>query len=240
MTCDRYREMLELYALGTLESVEANAVAEHLGTGCPACRQALRRALDLNVLVARDVPLVEPPARLRRRIGDSIAPIPAAKSTWFAWALALAALLALAIGLGLQFRLQRAQAEMAQGQSADSARLSSALQILGAAGTKAVSFTDATRPELHGAVYIHRKLGLALIIDRLPTAPSGWKYESWVVPKSGAPRPVEPFHPDSGGRAVSVVPGPVEVTEVTGLAVSMEPENSLPKKPTTLIFEARL
>ena len=55
--------------------------------------------------------------------------------------------------------------------------------IIGAPSTREVSFTDPKVERFHGAVYIHQRLGLALIIDRLPSAPDGWKYESWVVPK---------------------------------------------------------
>lgn len=240
MNCDQFRENVELYALGALESSEANGFAEHLSQGCVDCEEALRRALDLNAQIARNVPLVDPPARLRHRIQKAIAPSPVAGRQWWSWAVAAAALLALAIGLGQQMRMRQRDAALLQNQSADQARLASALEILGAPGTREVSFTDAKQPQLHAAVYIHQKLGLALIIDRLPTAPAGWKYESWVMPKSGAPEPVEPFNPDSGGRAVSVLPGPVEVARLDSIAVSMEPQNSSPTKPTTLVFKARI
>lgn len=240
MTCQQCLDLLELYALGALESSEGNEVSEHLATGCTLCREALRQALDFNMLVARNVPLVNPPARLRQRIRDSVPSQAAPRRLWLTWALAAAALLAIIIGLTSQIQHERAAAVIARTQTADRDRLSSALQILGAPGTTAVAFTDPKSPELHGAIYIHQKLGLALIIDHLPTAPAGWKYESWIVPKTGAPQPVEPFHPDSGGRAVSVVPGPVEVAHLDGIAVSMEPLQSHPVKPTTLVFEARL
>ena len=241
MICDQFRENVELYALGALESSEASALSEHLATGCPSCQDALRHALHQNLLVSRTVPLVDPPARLRLRIKDSIAPASAPRRGWLPWAMAaLAALLAVAVGLAIQTRFRHVEAEFAQSQSAERTRLLNTLQIVRAPGTREVSVIDPKRPQLHGALYIHQKLGLALIVDSLPSAPAGWKYESWLVPRAGAPRPVEPFHPDISGHAVSLVPGPVDVADLAAVAVSMEPLNSRPTKPTTLVFATKI
>lgn len=237
MTCDQVRDDLELYALGALETEPANALAEHLAAGCISCNEALRRAMEQNRLVSSAVPLVDPPARLRRRVHDAISPVAAPQRQWLPWAIAVAALLALAAGFTLQNRSRQSATVIAQ---ADQARVSTMLQILGAPGTQEVPFTDPKVPGLHGAIYVHQKLGLAVVIDRLPNAPTGWKYQSWVVPKAGAPQPVEPFHPDSSGRALSLVPGPVDVATIGAVAVSMEPENSQPTKPTTLVFAAKI
>lgn len=240
MICDQIQDSLELYALCALEGGEAHLIEEHLATGCPSCSAALKRALDQNALVSSNVPLVEPPSRLRRRLGLAIQPSVAGNRQWLPWGLlAAAALLALVMGIGLQSRLHR-QTEISRIESSERARLFRTLQIVRAPGTREVSFTDIKDPQLHGAVYVHQKLGLALVIDRLPDAPAGWKYESWLVPKNGNARPVESFYPDSSGRAVSVVPGPINVAEVASLAVSMEPLNSRPTKPTTLVFAAKV
>lgn len=232
MNCERFRDDLELYALGALEREPANALAEHLATGCPICHEALRRALEQSRLVSSTVPLVDPTARLRRRLHEAIAPVGATRWRWLPWAVAAAAVLLLVVSLRQQFR-------SSSSESAAQARFSTMLQILGAPGTRNVAFTDPKAPALHGTVYIHQKLGAALVINRLPNAPTGWKYESWLVPKFGAPRPVESFQPDSSGRALSLVPGPLDLADTGAIAVSMEPENSRPVKPTTLVFVAR-
>ena len=242
MSCDQMQENLELYALGALENDESNALREHLATGCASCARALQRALDLNLQISRNVPLVDPPSTLQSRIRESIAPSPAAprRQNWLPWALAAAAVLALAVGLTLQTRLHTIPTPSAPTPSPEQATLSSALEILHAPGTREVSFNDPKRPQLRGALYVHQKLGLALIIDQLPIAPAGWKYESWIVPKTGAPQPVEPFQPDHAGRAVSVVPGPVQVAALSGVAVSMEPLDAHPTKPTHLVFQTTI
>lgn len=233
MNCEQFRDDLELYALGALENQPAAALAEHLATGCALCHERLRQALEQSRLVSATVPLIEPPARLRRRLREAIAPAPLKQRLWLPWAVAAAAVLLLALAWTHQLRSQSSE-------EAKQARVSAMLRILGAPGTQAVPFADPKAPNLHGAVYIHRKLGLAIVIDQLPDAPGGWKYESWVVPKSGAPRPVEPFHPDSHGRALSVAPGPLDVAEIGAVAVSLEPENSHPVKPTRVVFAASI
>ena len=58
------------------------------------------------------------------------------------------------------------------------------------------------------------------------------------MPKDGAPRPIEPFHLDNGGRGVSVIPGPVDLADVKAVAVSLEPSNVTPTKPTKVVFAA--
>ncbi len=248
MTCEEFSEELELYTLGALESSEAYALTEHLATGCVSCRESLRRALEQNALISQSVPLVQPPPRLRERIRSSIAPSPRSitNQNRYVWALAAAALLLIAAGLSTlaAFRSKlaetRAVLELAQLRSNGQERLDTLGQIIAATGTRVVSFDEPKIEQLHGAVYVHQKLGIALIVDRLPSAPAGWKYESWLVPKMGAPEPVESFHPDSAGRAVSLVAGPVPVGDLAAVAVSMEPQNSHPTKPTKLVFATKI
>lgn len=232
MSCEQFREDLELYAAGALEREPANALAEHLATGCRHCHEALQEALEQSRLISSAVPLVDPPRRLRRRVHEAIAPGVTPSRRWLPWLVAAAAVLLLAVGLRQQLRSSSSSA-------AEQSRVSAMLEILGAPGTQSIPFTDAKTPALHGTIYLHQKLGAALVVDRLPDAPPGWKYESWLVPRGGAPRPVESFEPDGHGRAMSLVRGPVNPAEISAIAVSMEPEHSRPVKPTTLVFAAR-
>lgn len=239
MNCDQFSENCELYALGLLDSAEANMMTEHLADGCPVCQAELKRASEQNEIVSRTVPLVDPPARLRRRIRESFAPEPAPRLQFWPWAVAAAALLALVAGLTWMNRTRQIEQQLARSHSEELSRVSNMLEILGAPGTKEVSFTDPKIQALHGSLYVHQKLGMALVVNHLPAAPAGWKYESWLVPKNGAPQPVESFHPDTSGRALTVVSGPIEVSSLSAMAVSLEPQNSRPTKPTTVIFVAR-
>jgi anti-sigma-K factor RskA len=154
------------------------------------------------------------------------------------WAVAAAAVVALlVVGIGHEEPSRKTEDARVAALSDESSRMAAMLQIVQAPGTKQVSF-GRTDDAPQGSLFIHAKLGVAMTVANLPAAPAGWKYESWIVPKQGAPQPVESFPELPGSRAVTVVRGPVNVGEWTGLAVSLEPAGSQPVKPTKVIFRA--
>jgi len=89
-------------------------------------------------------------------------------------------------------------------------------------------------------LFVHEKLGIVLIAGGLPAPPTGFRYESWIVPKNGAPKPIEPFQANSEGQAVSLIPGPLDITNIKAVAVSVEPDNVPAVTPTKVIFAAPL
>ena len=234
--CEQFEDSYDLYVLGSLEEPEANALAEHLLAGCAYCESQLQRALSRTQAISQAVPLVGPPARLRRRLASSIGATPASWHGWFPWLItAAASLILVAFGLW-RFQAQRSEQKLSHAFAAESARVSSMLEILAAPGTVELPLTDAKNQALHGALYMHKKLGMALVVDHLPAAPAGWTYQSWVIPRNGAPYPIESFAIDTHGRAVTVLRGPVEVDRFNAMLISMEPVGSVLSKPTTLVF----
>jgi anti-sigma-K factor RskA len=79
-----------------------------------------------------------------------------------------------------------------------------------------------------------------LVAGDLDSAPAGWKYETWMVPVKGNPRAIEGWLPDRGGRAISIVPGPIDSADVKAVAVSLEPPGATLAAPTKLVFAAPL
>jgi anti-sigma-K factor RskA len=240
MNCNDFDGLFELYVLGTLERGEAEAMQEHLATGCSACTENMRLAIQETALLSAAVPQVEPPARLRRRIVASFLPQSEPKRSWnfVPWGVAAAALVALiVVGIGREEPSRKTEDARVATLSDESSRMAAMLQIVQAPGTKQVAFGK-TDDAPQGSLFIHAKLGVAMTVANLPAAPAGWKYESWIVPKQGAPQPVESFPELPGSRAVTVVRGPVNVGDWTGLAVSLEPAGSQPIKPTKVIFSA--
>lgn len=244
MTCDDFRESCELYALGLLEDPEHSMMTDHLRDDCPTCRAELKRALEQNAMISKTVPLVNPPRRLRQRIADSFGEkerVGKKDSSWqwAYWALAATTILALTIGLNIEGRARRAQGKQSQMVVAQLARMSLAVEIMQAKGTEQVAFSAPASGE-QGSLFVHRRLGVVLVADHLSNAPSGWKYESWIVPKTGAPEPVESFAPDANGQGVSVIPGPAKPDQWKAIAVSLEPANIQPIRPTKVVFAAPL
>ncbi|MBV9501761.1 MAG: anti-sigma factor [Acidobacteriaceae bacterium] len=241
MSCDSYSELYELYSLGLLEGKEKCEMEEHLATGCAICETGIRRALELNAIISSTVPLVDPPARLRSRILRSFREEPRraegrtssahvgwrASTPWLAFA---ASLLAVA---GLIWRVAYQQKQNAAG----SEQMSETTRILQAPETKAVPFGPQPNTEAYGKLYVNSSLGAVLTVSRLPAAPSGWTYESWIVPKAGPPRPVRRVTTQGTGQVLTLVPGPIDANTLA-IAVSMEPPGARLEKPTRVLFAA--
>lgn len=249
MTCDQFEELHELYALGALESNEAEAMRAHLAEGCKNCEASVDRALVDLAVIAATTPLVEPPPALRDRVMASVgaakAPISISarkpSRPVAAWLAAAAAALILIAGIGVEDHLRRQTAaqdaqKLEVSVRAQAQRTAELLQIIQAPGTKDVGFHPVKPDVPKGHIFVNSQAGAVMLIADLPAPPPGWKYESWVVPKNGAPQPVESFERDSNGVAFTIVKGPVDTNQWAALAVSLEPENSQPVKPTRVVF----
>jgi hypothetical protein len=112
-----------------------------------------------------------------------------------------------------------------------------AIDFLAAPGTRQVSFGG---KGAHGSVLMHREKGLLLVVVNLPAAPSGKMYETWVVPRSGSPRPSGQLKIGSNGDSVARIPGPFDIETVRAVAVSVEQAGSHPTTPDRVLFSAQL
>jgi anti-sigma-K factor RskA len=230
---DQYTDLCELYALGALDGEERVEFEKHLA-GCPDCRAGLAQAVELNEMILSATPRIEPSPQLRRRILAGFGEPAKNQQRTLNWGMALA--LAASIILGVVAW----QSERSARTNTDTelARLREIQQILQAPQTKQVTFgPQPTSP--HGSIFVHEKLGMILIAEGLPAPPEGWTYESWVVPKDGAPVPIEAFRaPD--GRGISLLRPSVPLVQLKAIAVSLEPTNSPVSKPTKVVFAAPL
>jgi hypothetical protein len=262
MKCDPFFDLIELYAIGALETADSEAFRYHLESGCEECGSRLDKAVVQAAMISRTVPLVAPPAGLRDRIAASVnaanpvivmpEPPPRKRGGGVAaWLIAAAAVLALVCGIAYEEIARKSEVaslssalETANLQSlaearrseVEAKRMAQMLAILQAPGTTEVELNSTKADHTEGHLFIHAKLGVAMIMANLPNAPAGWKYESWIVPRTGEPRPIESFARNQAGIAVTIVGGPVDVAQWSGLAVSLEPDDSTPIKPTKIVF----
>jgi hypothetical protein len=233
MTEDQYTDLCELYALGALDNDERLDFERHMAT-CPDCRSALEQAIKLNEMIMSATPRVEPSPQLRRRVLAGFGQ-PAKKARpVLNWALGLAAAAALLLSLGAWMTERNARLS----NTTELARLREIQQILQSPSTKQVTFGPQPASP-HGSIFVHEKLGMILIAEGLAAPPAGWTYESWVVPKDGAPVPIEAFTaPD--GRGISLLRSSLPMGQLKAVAVSLEPDNTIVTKPTKLVFAAPL
>ena len=224
MTCQELQEMFELYALGVLAPEEKAEIDAHLARGCENCGQSLSAALALNAGVLTFAPSVAPPRRLKRRLLSSVG---VHYPGWgWVWAVGAVCLLLVAAWLGVEERrrtveLADARRELVEA-GGERARLTQALQFLSDPQTQPASFGRGPNAPPRGYVFLHPQMGVLLIASNLPAAGPGKTYEMWVIPKGGAPRPAGLFQSD-GMRALHILSGPVDVSAIGTVAVTIEP-----------------
>ncbi len=224
MTCQELEDLFELYALGVLEPAEKSEIDAHLARGCDHCQHALADALALNAGVLSFVPEDAPRRRLKRRLLTSVG-VHYPSWSWV-WAVGAVCLFAIVAWLGFEergrtFELAAARRALIDSNS-ERDRLTQALQFLSDPQTVPASFGKGQTAPPRGYVFLHPQMGVLLIASNLPAAGTGKTYEMWVIPKGGAPRPAGLFQSD-GMRAVYILNGPVDVSMIGTVAVTLEP-----------------
>jgi len=248
---EQFAEDLALYALGSLDGAERQALEKHL-EGCASCRRELELLRGDLSLLALTTAGPKPPARARQRLLSAIAKEPRAPhasegqqhSWWiaFGWpALRWTAAVALVIvGIGLlrqnstlqqdltslraQFSDQRSKLEQAN-EIVTTLLDPDALRIeLVAAGNK---------PQPRGkAIYQRRNRNLIFFASNLPPLPADKIYELWLFPANGgAPIAAGLFKPDAHGSATVVNPPLPQGVEAKNFAVTLEPEGGPHEAP---------
>jgi anti-sigma-K factor RskA len=229
MSCQELRDMYELYALGVLEGEEKAEIEAHLDRGCESCQRGLADARAFNAMLLSIGPEEVPSRRLRHRL---LASIGYERPRWF-WtgALAAALMLALAIWMGTQERERSNQLADARKSllqvTGERDRLNQALRFLADPETRPASFGKGQQAPPRGYVFLHPQLGVMLIASNLPAAGAGKTYEMWVIPKTGAPEPAGLFQSD-GMRGLYILNGPLDLTAMNAVAVTLEPEAGSP------------
>ena len=208
---DEMLDNVAAYALGTLDSLEARAVAAHMRTCDECCAEydALRPVVSA-VGSAGESEAVPSPLLKMRIMKEVRAQGSRPKWAWNArgfyalpYALAAAGLL-LAAGLGL----------VVEQQHATIADLSAARRVAFAQGDVLVA------PDR-----------LFVVVHRLPALPAGKVYQMWTLAKGAKTvTPSVTFTPDEHGSAVVIVPASEANTAAT--AISVEPAGGS-QQPTT-------
>jgi hypothetical protein len=230
---NQFTDLCELYALGALEPEDRAAFENHLGAGCAECRAGLEQAIELNEMILGATPQTEPRPQLRSRVLAGFGQPVKERRRTFNWAFALAA-----AALIVVFAAWFVEHNERLADTVELARLREIQEILQAPDTKQVTFGPQPAAP-HGSLFVQKKLGMILIAEGLPAPPAGWVYESWVVPKNGAPIPIEAFQA-LAGRGISVLRSPLPIGDLKAVAVSLERINTPVTKPTTLVFAAPL
>lgn len=244
MNCEELRDSFELYALGLLEEGgEKDEIRAHLERGCTECNSNMKDALAVQALLLSQAPEVVPPARLKRRVMGAVGVQPMGW-TWFAAACAAAMLM-----LALWFNVvagnrgeQLADARQSLTQTeAERARLEAAFRFLEEPETRQVNFGAPQTQPPRGNVYLNPQLGVLLIATNLPPLTPAQTYEMWLLPKGGgAPQPAGLFQSSQSGSAMHTLPQAMNLADVAGVAVTVEPAAGSQTPTLPILFAAQI
>jgi anti-sigma-K factor RskA len=234
---------LDLYALGALDSEEAQELASHL-EACPECTHKLEEARGRVALLALAAPPQEAPQRVKERLlaqigGRHAVQRPSRLAVFWQWAApALAALsLILAVwALALRTennKLYRQVGELQgkqQRMDAELARARAVLEILSAPDTAKVTLVAGeAHPVPQGKVFYHPQKGLLFYAANLPPLTSGKTYQLWLVPTQGNPISAGIFQTDPHGNGEVLLPRLPAGVAAKAFAVTVEPAGGVPQ-----------
>jgi anti-sigma-K factor RskA len=246
---EQFAEDLALYALGSLEGAERDALEAHLKE-CALCRRELEVLRgDLSVL-ALTTAGPKPPARSRQRLMSAIANEPrvhvagpasaSRRRSWWpvlGWVTA-AALALVCIGLVRQnSSLQQDMASLRAQFTDQGSKLEQANEVMATLldpdSQKIELVAAGNKPEPRGkAIYQRRNRNLIFLASNLAPLPAEKIYELWLFPANGgAPIAAGVFKPDARGSATVVNPPLPEGIEAKNFAVTLEPESGSHEHP---------
>lgn len=258
---DDFRELIEAYALGALDSEERAAVAAHLASGCAGCTAALREAQWLVSQLAYLAPESAPSDMLRRQLLKTAraetattvknlaqSGLRAAIPLWM-WG-AVVAMLVFALYNAYEMRvttntIQRTRVELEkqiqlQQESARELAIArrEALILTDPKSVKiAMSADKKDLPALQATW--NPEMGLLISGQKL-AAPAGKRtLQLWLIPKAAGAKPVPSLtlRPNQNGEFDLLVANPPGVpNETKALAITEEPEGGSPQPTSAPIW----
>jgi anti-sigma-K factor RskA len=258
---EQIAEDLALYALGSLEGKERQALETHL-EGCASCRRELELLRGDSSLLGLSTAGPKPPARARQRLMSAIADEPRLsgavvapvsergqlseiRSTWWTnfervalgW-VAAAALGLVCIGLLRQNSTLRRDVVSLEAQLGDQgSKLEQANEVratlLDPEATKIELVAVGNKSQPRGkAIYQRRTRNLIFFASDLPPLPAEKIYALWLFPADGgAPIAAGLFKPDARGSATVVNPPLPEGIEAKNFVVTLEPDSGSHASP---------
>ena len=256
---DQFRQLIEAYAIGSLDAAERAEVEAHLASGCAECVKALEEARWLVSQLAYLAPNAEPSDMLKGRLlqtvraeaAGSATRQPAGRGTrvpFWLWAGVAALLLLSVYSAWNEMQLRTTVANLQKQAEAQRAERQKLEQELVAAKTQAheamiwsdpksvkimLRPKDPKMPQLE-AMW-HPELGLCVRGWKVPSPGDKRMLQLWLIPKKagGKPMPSMTLWPDANGTFTAMVENPPDaMSDTQALAITEEPIGGSPQ-PTS-------
>ncbi len=252
---DQFRELIEGYALGSLDEQERATLDAHLASGCAECAKALEEARWLVTQLVYLAPPAEPSDMLRARLLQKVraeasaSPVttpPRASVPYWLWAGVAALLLVTLYSAWNAQRMQkeiqtlndRAAAELKQREQLQQELTATKHEAHILTDPNSKKFTiwpnDKQMPTLEATW--HPQMGIYVTGWKVPMPASNHVLQLWLIPKNpgGKPMPSRTFWPDAKGKVDLMVDDPPEVMAQTkALAITEEPAGGSAQPTTT-------
>jgi anti-sigma-K factor RskA len=242
---DQFRELIEGYAIGSLDAQDRAAFEAHLTAGCGECAKALEEARWLVAQLAHLAPPAEPSDMLRARLLRTVrAEASTAQKTlssraavpYWLWA-GIAALLLLTAYSAWNARHTQRDIQALNERAALELKLRGQLQQeLAMAKREARILTDPQSkkivmppqsPEMPTLKALwHPELGLCVMGQKVPMPGKNRGLQLWLIPKApgSKPMPSRMTWPDADGKLDLLVEAPPEhMWNTKALAITEEP-----------------
>jgi len=250
---DQFRELIEAYALGALDSQERSSLEAHLAEGCADCAKALDEASWLVSQLAYLAPDAQPSEMLRGRLLHTVrAEARAGKSAksvsaipFWMWGAIAALLLFTTYQVWETSRIRVTIDSVNKTAEEEIAKRHALEEQLAIAQREAIILTDPRSvkipmgtdnkemPQLE-AMW-HAKLGIVVSGQTVPMPSGNRTLQLWLIPKAkdGKPIPSMTLRPGADGKFMLLVTNPPDSMYATkALAITEEPAGGSPQ-PTT-------
>ncbi len=256
---DQFRELIEAYAIGSLDSADRALIEAHLASGCAECVKALEEARWLVSQLAHLAPAAEPSDMLKGRLLQTVRAEavggPARQQSargaaipWWLWAGVAALLLFSVYSAWNEQHLRNAVANLqqqAEAQRAERQKLEQQFRAAKLQAHEAMIWSDPksvkikmppkdpNMPQLE-AMW-HPEMGLVVRGWKVPSPGEKRVLQLWLIPKKagGKPMPSVTFWPDADGTFTAMVENPPDaLSDTQALAITEEPMGGSPQ-PTS-------
>ncbi|MBI3914101.1 MAG: anti-sigma factor [Chloroflexi bacterium] len=236
-----YTEWISAFVLDALSGDERAQMEKHLAT-CETCPRQLDDYRVVTDLLPFAAPLLNPPARLRRRVLAATVGNPkprfdlGALLSQFLRAPAFAAL-ALVIAALAVWQAFSLQNQLTQ-QATTLARQRDFLIALAYADGQPlpVKGTDAA-PQATGRLYRHAdESSLTVFVQDMPALAANQVYQLWLIDTGGDRTSGGTFTVDAQGRGWLIARAPRALNEYKGVGVTIEPSGGSPKPTGTKVL----
>ncbi|MCU1242742.1 MAG: Anti-sigma-K factor rskA [Candidatus Acidoferrum typicum] len=255
---DQFRELIEAYAIGSLDAPERAQLEAHLASGCDDCEKALQEARWLVSQLAYLAPNAEPSDMLKGRLLQTVRAEAAGSAarrqvvggagipSWL-WAGVAALLLFSLYSAWIAHKMHDEVAYLQQQAKIEQAERERLEAELGAAKTQAheamiwsdpkskkimLRPKDPKMPDLE-AMW-HPDMGLVVRGWKVPSPGEKRMLQLWLIPKAGGkPMPSMTLWPDANGKFSAMVENPPDtMSDTQALAITEEPIGGSPQ-PTS-------